>query len=243
MIPLLLVPRSAGELLDTAIIVGRRHYFTLVRLAALPYGVGLGFALIGGAPEVPAFVSLLIFLVTVVLAGLAEGCTIVTCSDLVHGRVLGTTNPWTRVRQFAIPTVLGYSLKWMLAILGFFLLIAPGAYILCLYFGIPAVTLLEGVGLRQARRRSRDLARAHLGRIFATIGLFDLAVLVASFGAIFLLSDPNTAGTPPLATVISWVVGLMLLPIRSALVTLVYYDCRIRSEGYDLEQAAVAGAV
>lgn len=38
----------------------------------------------------------------------------------------------------------------------------------------------------------------------------------------------------------NWLIGLIAAPIRGALVAAVYLDCRIRSEGYDVDQAVAA---
>jgi hypothetical protein len=108
------------------------------------------------------------------------------------------------------------------------------------------VTVLEGAGLRGTIRRSRELTEGSRGRILVIYllmavlaGVITIAIhvpLLAIFGVIPFRASPHlgfsayavrTAGTF-LATSLVGALGTIAL-------TLVYYDLRVRKEGFDLQ--------
>jgi hypothetical protein len=231
----LLRPASAGELLDTAVGMAKRHYVAYLRLAWMPYLAAAALDYFSRLPAAPPG-----FPLVSLPAGLAVGAVVevvLACAsrDLLEGRGFAATpvGPILRKRWAAI--VFGYLVKWVLVLVGFFLVILPGAYLLTLYFGVPYISAFEDVGLRAARRRSRDLARKHLARVFLTIGLFDLGAISLGLGVLLLVSQGQMTQAPAWARWISWLLGLTLAPLRGALSAAVYLDCRVRSEGYDLD--------
>jgi len=125
--------------------------------------------------------------------------------------------------------VLGLALRWWLA----WSLIVP-------------VTVLEGGGLRTSMRRSKTLTLGGRGRIFVVyLLIFVLSWLVGTlFQLPFLLTtgtralrDPAMGGT--LAHVLQAAGGFistsLLGPLVTIAFTLIYYDQRVRKEGFDLQ--------
>ena len=111
---------------------------------------------------------------------------------------------------------------------------------------IVPVTVLEGGGLRTSMRRSKNLTHGSRGRIFLVYVL--IAVLSWVVSVVFELPfffvaglrafrNPNIAG--PLAQVLlaaGNVVSTSLLgPLVTIAFTLIYYDQRVRKEGFDLQ--------
>ncbi len=234
----LLRPASAGELLDTAIGMVRRYFPAYLAKTWLLYLVAASLDFISRLPAAPRFFPLFSLLV-----GLAVGATVevrLACAsrDLLEGRDFGATPvaPILRKRWAAI--IFGYMIKWIFVIVGFAVLILPGAYMIALYFGVPCISAFEDLGLRGARYRSRELARRYIGRVFVTIGLFDIAAVLLGFAILLVLGRGHLLQIPVWARGVNWALGLVLTPIRSALTAAVYLDCRVRSEGYDLDHSA-----
>ena len=139
-------------------------------------------------------------------------------------------------------------------------LIGPGVliyYAYVIYAMLPPILVLEGQTVGGAFRRAWDLARR---RLLWTLG-FMLILQALSWvivgGPMFMLqiglnyalrdvvaTDPVMAAT--IQTVIQWAVRLLLnllyLPLQMTAITLMYFDLRVRTEGFDLALlAATAG--
>jgi hypothetical protein len=100
------------------------------------------------------------------------------------------------------------------------------------YFAVMPALLAEGKGVADAMHRSRTLADGHGARIILLVG----GVFLGTFIFAALLSGFATA-------LVSGIVGTLLYLLCVALVnqftaivvTLLYFDLRIRKEGYDIE--------
>jgi hypothetical protein len=106
------------------------------------------------------------------------------------------------------------------------------------YTFIPQTVVIEGEGGITAMKRSKYLVKGYFLKAFVLIVLVFIAVAlitgIISFGivkALFFLGEYGQL----LAEGTSNVVSVFLEPFRIAAVTLLYYDFRIRKEGFDLE--------
>jgi hypothetical protein len=120
---------------------------------------------------------------------------------------------------------------------------------------IAPVVVLERRGAADAIRRAWDLVRRRfwwiLGfmlilTLFAQL-LVTIPSTVINIGVRFLLGDsidPMSTGSP-IDTIIQSLVGvatsLIYLPLQLIAITLVYFDLRVRTEGFDLAMLARAG--
>src|SRR5206468_11237968 len=114
------------------------------------------------------------------MRAIAEGLSILACVDVLDGRPISRSRAWRTVRSRLAPTIAGFTLKWVMCLLGLALFIVPGAYLICVYFAVLLVTLLERANVRLTRGRSLRLARGNFRRVFLTIGLFDLGVMLTA---------------------------------------------------------------
>ena len=230
--PLLL---SRAELIDASLVFTKRYFVPILHAAlpALVLGVAVDVALLLLTPDSD---SLLEMFVELMVWGLAEGMAFAACWDIVHGNTTTPGRAWTLVAPRLGAIVAGYTLKWVFIIVGLFLLIAPGVYLIALYFAVPPASVAEQASLRQAFRRSRALARPELKRIMMTLGTFQVAVLLVSTlitGAVSGWSMESSRSA--IQTVVAWAFGIAILPLGAALTTLLYLDIRMRKEGYDLQ--------
>ena len=110
------------------------------------------------------------------------------------------------------------------------------------YTFIPQTVVLEGEGGISAMKRSKYLVKGSFVKAFVLIILVYIAMLlateIASFGIYRFLSlfgqygDLLAAGA---SAGLSNVLSILLEPFRIAALTLLYYDFRIRKEGFDVE--------
>jgi len=122
-------------------------------------------------------------------------------------------------------------------------------YVKCLF--IPHSVILEDIGPLSALKRSFSLTRGHwwrtmgtvflIGIIVSVIGyLLGLAVKLVEFGFIEWL-HANKSVTIAITAGLSAFLTLLIAPITWIATTLMYYDLRIRKEGFDL--LLLAGSV
>jgi len=125
-------------------------------------------------------------------------------------------------------------------------LIIPFFYLLVRFLFVTPVIVLEHTGVRQAFSRSSELVRGSWWRVFGILML--LVLIVGVLGAIFalilgavlspVLTLNHSTGGIIWSEAITGLFGIFIQPIELGAIVLLYYDLRIRKEGFDLEVAA-----
>lgn len=101
------------------------------------------------------------------------------------------------------------------------------------YVNIAAAVMLEDRGPLAARRRSTELVKGSLAR---TAGVVLVAGVVYLVGVLTVWAIAGLlTGETNASSQIAGALGIALYPFVGALLTVLYYDLRIRREGYDLE--------
>jgi hypothetical protein len=151
----------------------------------------------------------------------------------------------------------------LIIILGLMLLLVPGILWMLSYSLIAPVVIIEAAGRGQRqysltgqsgtvpvvmerseiRRRSWDLVKGNRGRIFIILAvIFVLNLLLnaggSSVASMFADATSRTAGV--IRTIFSDVIQIVVTPLQTIAITLMYYDLRIRKEGFDLEMLSQA---
>jgi hypothetical protein len=145
-------------------------------------------------------------------------------------------------------TLMGAGILVSLSVFGGMLLLIVPGIIFSLWFALttPAI-IAENTKAKEGMKRSRELARGNLGKIFSV--LFLTSIISGIIGMIIsvpvsLLSGvvQATQGMGVLSTVVSQIGSMsgniIAAPIGAAAAILLYYDLRIRKEGFDLEMLA-----
>lgn len=174
-----------------------------------------------------AFVAILV----PVLIAIPIGAVAATVLGFLFALVAGGGNIWV-IRMGALLTplvILLVGLRWWLR----WSLIVP-------------VTVLERIGLRATLRRSKELTK---GRRLGIFGIYVLIVLLGIVVAWLIqapvllvtgfrsLRDPYSVGTgAQVASLLGqFVSGSLVGGLAEIVLTLVYYDQRVRKEGFDLQ--------
>jgi hypothetical protein len=102
---------------------------------------------------------------------------------------------------------------------------------------VPQVIVLERSGTFNAFRRSWQLVSGYFWRV---LGLTLLALILVGIisGILGGFARVLSLGQPVAAAGLGGVLGILVQPVEWAAFTLLYYDQRIRKEGFDLEFAA-----
>lgn len=183
----------------------------------------------------------------VFLTGLA---TIVT-GRAVIGKPITLGQAWTELRPRILP-LLGTSILIGICVaVGVVLCILPGIWIAVLFSLATPALVLEGLTVRQAFTRSKELVR---GAWWSTFGFFAAAVGIIwvvdillslpfgnfSFGAAATGQDTLTTGYLVTTTIVGVISGVLTYPFVSTMVALVYIDRRIIVERLDVQLAQAA---
>lgn len=187
--------------------------------------------------------------ITVVGNMLSQAALIKNISETYLGNEVTVGNAY----KFVLPkllTLIGASLLVGLVVgVGFLLLVVPGV-IFSLWYAltVPSV-VVEKHTVTSAMSRSKNLVAGNLGKVFvvvllATILSFVIGMVLGLVGTIgsMAVSAGSAGGNSHLALFISQgasvVAQILAAPIAAAAYVLLYYDLRIRKEGFDLEMLA-----
>ncbi|HEV2641316.1 MAG TPA: hypothetical protein VGT98_01345 [Candidatus Elarobacter sp.] len=242
--------RSNAELLDAAFEIYRRYFpafFAISVVWALPSIVSVYFqqAVVASSAGVakdpfaaltPAQTVMLTSLfVRVLITPFAEGAMTALASDAY----LGAPTDLAAATRAALAHPWRLSIAWwtraIFEFLGAMVFLVPGLVIFKRYFAIEPTVILEHRGVSDSIKRSRILADGSGVRIFVLIGgvwLFTVVVSIMLGGFITAVSQSAITG------MLGVIVLAALYPFSIIITTLLYYDIRIRKEGYDIELLA-----
>jgi hypothetical protein len=237
----LLAPRDASpsQLFDASLELAKGHFLTMIRVALPALFVSAVIELVSQVLRNVPLMPPIAFVVLLMAWGLTEAMAVAACWHILHGRAATRSNCWPLVSRRITAIVLGYCFKWLLIMAGFVLFIAPGVYLIALYFAVPTANLAENSSLTGAFRRSRQLERPGMKRLAVTLGSLELAGIALSVLVSAVLGDFGSESASLLGTIAAWALGVSLLPFRAALMTLLYVDRRVSREAYDLEVGLV----
>jgi hypothetical protein len=252
-------PLSIGEILDAGIKVLTRHWKVLtVCVVGLVGPLNVLQVLVQASIDPDAFKSggsttdtgaaIAGLLISLVVLGLGFLVAFTACFKAVADAWLGAPPAVGRSLRFGLRRLAPVLLIWILWVIvvtiGTVLFIIPGVYlavVLCL--SLP-VLLFEGGGPFHAFGRSRSLVK---GRFWPTFGLLLVGYLLVSIiGAIvraLLVGVADASSSSVLPEAIASVIGATVsnaitTPYLAAVLTILYFDMRVRKEGFDLQLLA-----
>lgn len=242
-------PRSATEIIDASFQILRRHYTQLVAVAVvalLPYIVIV--AAFGGTGSTsPA--ALLAILAQYLCAALAEAAVIAGVSDAYLNGSVDIHRALVSTAGRLLTVLLAGLLRGIATLVGFLVFFFPGFYVLLRTFAIIPVVVLEEKSAGEALGRSWALAKGEVGKVFLTLLLawlifFVLLFLVIAIAGILaaLLASIHVTQNERASSLVVAILLALIYPITGAVTTLLYYDIRVRREGFDLELLAREGA-
>lgn len=233
-------PRSITEIVDTAFTLYRRHVSQFVMVAAIAYAPYLLFIVLRGGDEsadvmsnamgsiVAAVVSMISFsLVTGVVHRLGSQAYLEGTVD-VEGAVRATLP--------RVPALIGSAVLMAVAgTIGVLCLLVGALYVAARFFAVTPAIVLEGKSVFDAFSRSSQLSDGRKWPILGTLALVFGIYFLLGIGLSVVLISATLAGQAWIALVVNAIFTILAYP-ATALVTLVlYYDARIRTEGFDVE--------
>jgi hypothetical protein len=259
-------PLGIGEILDAAIKVYRSRARTLmkavfivvapVQLVSAIVTISLpnfstatdtntfGETTIDSASFVGAFAAILI---VTVLGFLASQLATATSLKVVSNAYLDEEVDWRSSLRFAFRRL--RSLIWLfmligvLAGLGLLACLIPGIYLYYSWAVAVPVLLLEDKRGRKALKRSRELVKGRWWNVFGVVIVAAMLGFVVSgaFQAITLgvaVNTDNEIAKAVASAVATIAASVLVTPFAAAVNAIVYFDLRVRKEGFDLELLA-----
>ena len=227
-------PLSTGEILDGGFALYRRQFvpFVVSSLVFLAPVTALRIA----KPEIGVFASLFALVAM-------KAASIFIAAEATLGAAVGTA-----VRKFG-PLLFNMIIFWALVFIGCLLLIVPGIIVGLMSFAYAQVVVIEGRGWGFAR--SATLAKGAWGKISALWLMASLINMLPSMaltggvvGFMAVSSNPEELlrGTrvPAWLEILTAFISCFTVPFPEAVLTLLYFDQRVRKEGFGIEMQAAA---
>ncbi len=242
-------PLSAGEILDVSFQLYRRHFGPLATVALVTSGIPVLLSLFiesSGGIFANFGLALVYYILVMALSSIATAATVFIVSESYLGRPLAAWEALARSTPLLWRLIVCSILMALLVGIGLILFIVPGIMLVSgMVLAFPALVLEPGTTASGALARSWSLTTGSRLRMFGLLlTLFVLLYIpLIAAGAIVALvvpgsdlSGPGSAATAGLVAVaVAGMVQLLVYPLFYCVLTVAYYDMRVRKEGFDLE--------
>jgi hypothetical protein len=234
---LALRPRSATELVDAAFQVYRRAPLQFMVALAVVYVPSLVLRLVFDINIDPANMPPPSTLATFAIIGfatyaIAGGAISVVARDVYLDHPVSVAEAYRIVATRLVTLVLVSVVTVVLMTISAMLLLLPALYVIARFVAVRQAVVLEDAGTGRALSRSSALTVGLKMHVLGTLALMFVLVIAVNVGAGLLINlIPSRVIMNVLSTALSVVVG----PILGITETVLYYDLRIRREGFDLE--------
>jgi hypothetical protein len=255
-------PRRATELVDAGFQLLRRYYpqlFTLAAIAMAPSVIArvllrdeLSDPTVMVSHPAPAII---VTLIAVVCSTIADAVLILTASDgYLDGAVDLSRALGKGIRKllyvfiatifrYMFIVILGIGLAVVVPVLAaahlqlLLIGIVPVAiwaffWVMLRTFAVSQAVLLEDSGPLSSLGRSAQLSESCVAHIFFTLGLVWLLYFITYGVAAGVAASLLTRA---IAEIVAGIVMVAIYPLVAVVSTLLYYDLRVRKEGFDLE--------
>jgi hypothetical protein len=237
-----------GEVLDASFAIYRSRFAALLVIAVVCRVIPILLAVyfeVSETTDLQIWLRLGASLISLVLVAIGVAASTFVVSDAYLGRETTAHSALARAMP-RIWNLIGVSILTSLAVfVGFFLLIVPAFIFLAGFLLSPVVAVIEATPRsRDAMRRSWQLSSGYKGKLLLTMLVAFLLLLVPgiTLGAVGGIAAGVSADQPVglVFFVISLVLQVFVYPFVYVVQTVLYYDLRVRKEGFDLELLAAA---
>ena len=245
---LYLEPMTAGMILDRTFRLYVQNFALMIGVTALAQLPLLAITLI--APLVRQYGMVLTLLAGLIwfIGGLISFLFITplvtgAATKAISERYLGNDITVVEALKFSwgylVPLLLIQIVVGVIVAVGMFLLFIPGIFWWISYILVVPITVLENIrdGDR-VRRRSWKLVTGNRWKVFGVVMVLVVPQLVLTIsGSLYVQYSfgMESAMGEVMGGLFSGLLTLALFPLQAIATTLLYYDLRIRKEGFDLE--------
>lgn len=241
-------PLTLGEVLDTSFGIYRRLFLPLlvvsVATQTIPLAIGVFVESAGGIGQQPALWLLSVGL-AVVFGAVGSAASTFLIAETYLGESLTPQDAFLRSTPFMGRLIATSLLVSILIALGMLLLVVPGLILACgLILSTPALVLEDIPRPTDALARSWTLTRGFRLKIFASllVALVLLLIPPITLGAFVAVGSGTVAESTAvlIMLIVQSILQILVYPYFYVLITVLYYDLRVRKEGLDLEMLATS---
>ena len=232
--------RSVSEIVDAAFSLYRRHAKQYITIAAIATAPSLIINLLLGGGVEPITPGDFIRMVPGVIIGLVTFALVSAVivrmgSDVYLGGDPDVAATLQRVLPRVPALLASIVLTMVMVTVAALFLLLPSLYVVAVVFATVPVIVVERLGPLAAISRSASLSK--------NIKLHILGTLVLVYGVYFGLAIgipilTLLVANPVIQLVVQSLFGVVSAPILNLVVMVLYYDARIRAEGFDVEHMA-----
>ncbi len=248
-------PLSLGEILDVAFGLYRALFVPLLLVTIGTQGLPMILSIYitaEGGPLINLPLYLLVLVGSVIASAMASAASTFILSENYMGRRLTAGEALGRAMPFLGRVITLALLTSLLVGLGVLLFIVPGLILLAgLVLATPALVIEGRPHATDAMGRAWALSRGHRWKVFGCLVVTMLLVILPVFAlgaatSVASFKSGNVVMTPSVMGILLLTVAqglqLMIYPLLYCVLTVAYYDLRVRKEAFDLEVLA-AGLV
>jgi hypothetical protein len=233
--------RSVSEIVDAAFALYRQDsgkYIMVMAIATIPQLVSRLLLRTDGSLAVG---TLMVGLITVLISSITFTIGSAAIAKLGAAVYLGERADLETTVQSVVPKVwailLAGFLKSVLYAIGFMAFFVGAIYVAARFFAVTSVIVLEDAGVGEAFSRSSQLS---LGRKRHIVNTLLLVGIIYGLLSICAGVVAGLTGSAVLAIALTTVFQIVAYPVVGLTAMLLYYDCRIRGEGFDIERMAAS---
>ncbi len=237
-------PLTLGEILDVSFGIYRSMFLTLLVVGVV---VHLAPVLLGTYLEASgqmfflAPVTLGYWALAVIMNSVGVAATTSIVSEAYLGRRMTAGEGLRRALPLVWPLIVVSLLTSLLVGIGFFLLFVPGLILLSgLLLASVAMVVERPERATSAMARSWELTKGYKGQVFGTVVVAFLLLLVPRVAVMTVWAVAGGSATAAVPETVSAVLEVAVYPYLYTVITLLYYDLRIKKEGFDLDLLAAA---
>lgn len=229
--------RTVSELVDAAFALYRRdanQYILIMAVATMPQLVA---RLLLHTNDVATFTGVMFSMIVALTSAFTYTVGAAAVMKLGSEVYLGERADLGDTVRYVIPKV--WSLLWagflkaILYFIGFLAFIVGAFYVAARFFAVGAAIVLEDKDVGEAFSRSSELSSGRKRHILNTLILVGIIYLLLSL-CVQLIGGITKSTVVTLVLVTAFqIVGSPLIGLTDMLL---YYDCRIRGEGFDIER-------
>lgn len=251
-------PLDLGDLLDESIGLYRRNFALfagIVAVLAVPEAI-ISILVIASEPTVTTVLpngatqtthssvagSLYLAAISLIFSILIWGALSLAISYRYLGRDTTVVDAYSRV---GIGRFVSLGLAAILAavcIFVAFFTIVGWIFLAVRWLFVPQAVVLENASVGQAFGRSWNLTRGSFWRLlgYGIVLIIIITLIQVALGAVIgaLLSLGSSTGAQALGQALNAIIGILVRPFEFTALTLLYYDMRVRKEGFDVQVMA-----
>lgn len=234
-------PRSITEIIDAAFQIYRQDALRYILITAVAYAPFMLVQFLVLDPVTLSTTASLVGLASSLIGFLAfavmSAVLVRLSAEAYLGRHMEIGTALADVLP-RVPTILAASvIRLILVFLAALALLLPMFWMSARTFAMTPLIVMEGTDVARALNRSALLSD---GRKWRIIGCYALGILIFYVLTLAVSFFAAMIGGGVLSTLVSSIATVVIYPVIGIMEMVLYYDARIRAEGYDVELMANA---